>query len=754
MGRDNTDNKKMKIVMLGHKRIPSREGGIEIVVEELASRMVAEGCCVTCYNRRGHHVSGAEFDSEQLSEYKGIKIKTVPTINRKGLAAMTSSFFAAIKAAVGDYDIVHIHAEGPAAMCWIPKLFGKRVIVTIHGLDWQREKWNNGFGSKYIKFGEKCAVKFADEIIVLSEGVKKYFAEIYGRKTVFIPNGVNRPAKREPDEIKKLCGLEKDSYILFLGRLVPEKGLRYLVQAYKGLETDKKLVLAGGGSDTDAFEKELKQSCKDIKNRVIFTGFIQGKVLDELYSNCYLYVLPSDLEGMPLSLLEAMSYGNCCVISDIEECVSVIEDEEDSQRAAVFKRGNALELRDKLQTLCDDEKLVKKYRAGASDFISGKYGWDNAVCRTLALYRKSECKLERKARTEVGRMDIAKDGLAKKRYGSIDGLRTVAAIGIVMMHMRFNNDYHITGYVYEKIIPSFTNFVFLFMTVSAFGMCCGYYGKILNREISVSDFYGKRFRKVFPFFALLVLLDILISPSVNSLYEGFADLTLLFGLLPGCGGIEVIGVGWFLGLVFVFYLCFPFFCFLIENRKRAWVAFGISLAYNFACAAYFDVDRSNILYSGCFFLSGGMAYLYRNEIVGLMGRKMARWILLGTVAVSVFIYYLVGGNTVTWLLVSTTLLVYAVAAGGKGLENRVTRFFSGISMEIYISHMIIFRVLEKLHLNTMLGDGWVQYVFTVVIVVAGTSVFAVVIQRVIGIAEKKMSRHFEVKDEKKAGNMG
>jgi len=154
---------------------------------------------------------------------------------------------------------------------------------------------------------------------------------------------------------------------------------------------------------------------------------------------------------------------------------------------------------------------------------------------------------------EVRIMEIVKDGSAKERYGAIDGLRSVAAFGIIMMHMAANNNYAITGYVYETVIPSFTNFVFLFMTVSAFGMCCGYYGKFMNREISVSDFYRKRFRKVLPFFAVLVLLDILLSPSVNSIYEGFANLTLLFGLLPGCGGIEVIGVGWFLGLVYLYF---------------------------------------------------------------------------------------------------------------------------------------------------------------------------------------------------------
>ncbi len=334
-------------------------------------------------------------------------------------------------------------------------------------------------------------------------------------------------------------------------------------------------------------------------------------------------------------------------------------------------------------------------------------------------------------------------------YGAIDGLRTIAALGIVMMHMAANNDYAITGYVYKRIISSFTNFVFLFMAVSAFGMCCGYYEKILNCEISVSEFYGKRFKKVLPFFSVLVFLDIIISPSVNSLYEGFADLTLLFGLLPGYDGIKVIGVGWFLGLVFVFYLCFPFFCFLIENRKRAWVAFGISLIYNFACVRYFNVGRINMLYSGCFFLAGGLVYLYRNQIVGLVsGRKVARWLLQGIIVCSVFIYYFVGASTVTYLLVSVTLLVYAVSGGvwGGVLENRVTQFFSGISMEVYLSHMAVFRAVEKLHLNTALGDGWLQYVFTVVIVVVGASMFALVMQRMIGIIEGKMAGHVRVRN--------
>ena len=182
---------KMRIAMLGQKRIPSREGGVEIVVEELATRMVSLGHDVTCYNRRGHHVSGEQFDSKNLDEYKGVRLKSVPTVEKKGLAAMSSSFFAAIKAAFGKYDVVHFHAEGPCAMLWLPKLMGKRCVATIHGLDHQRAKWGN-FASKYIMLGEKCAVKFADEIIVLSENVQQYFMKNYGRKTRFIPNGTTK----------------------------------------------------------------------------------------------------------------------------------------------------------------------------------------------------------------------------------------------------------------------------------------------------------------------------------------------------------------------------------------------------------------------------------------------------------------------------------------------------------------------------------------------------------------------------------
>lgn len=368
--------------MIGHKRMPSREGGIEVVVESLSTRMAKLGNEVTCYNRKGKHVLDKTVKNEKVEEYKGVKVKECFTIDKKGLAAMTSSFFGTLKILFSKVDIVHYHAEGPCAWMWIIKWFSnKRIVATIHGLDWQRAKWGE-FATQYIKFGEKCAVKYADEIIVLSKNVQKYFKDIYNRDTNYIPNGVEKPENLQADVITKKYNLKKDDYILFLGRIVPEKGIYYLINAYNNIKTDKKLVIAGGASDTDYYYQDLLDKSKNNKN-IIFTGFIQGKELKELYSNSYIYVLPSDLEGMPLSLLEAMSYGNCCLTSDIDECTEVLED-----KGCTFKKSNIEDLTIVLQKLCENEELVKDYKKNAKEFILTKYNWDDVVDKTLELYKK------------------------------------------------------------------------------------------------------------------------------------------------------------------------------------------------------------------------------------------------------------------------------------------------------------------------------------------------------------------------------
>ena len=381
MKRKGQRKKTLRIAMFGQKSIPSRQGGVEIVVEELAVRMAEYGCKVTVYNRRGHHVSGKAFDEKHRHIWKKVRLRYVPTIDRKGLAAMSASFFAAIAAAFGKYDIVHVHAEGPCAMIWLPKLTGKCCIATIHGLDHQRAKWGK-LASAYIILGEKCAVKYADEIIVLSREMQKYFWDTYKRKTCYIPNGVRKAELQKPDIIQEKYGLSKDEYFLFLGRLVPEKGIRYLIEAFRQVKTDRKLVIAGGSSDTAAFESELHKMAEG-DARILFTGFVQGKELQELYSNAYVYVLPSDLEGMPLGLLEAMSYGNCCLTSDIPECAEVVED-----KALLFRKSDVSDLKAKLQNACDHPEMVDSYKAQAEEFICRKYNWDDVVEKTLKLYQR------------------------------------------------------------------------------------------------------------------------------------------------------------------------------------------------------------------------------------------------------------------------------------------------------------------------------------------------------------------------------
>ncbi|MBQ1528571.1 glycosyltransferase, partial [Candidatus Saccharibacteria bacterium] len=195
------DNRKLKVAMLGQKTIPSRKGGVEVVVKELSERMVKSGIEVTCYNRR-------EKGEERPKEYNGIKLKYAWTIDKKGLAALTSSFFATIMVLFSRNNVVHYHAEGPCAWLWIIKFFSKKkIIATIHGLDWQRAKWG-GFASKWIKFGEKVAAKHADEIIVLSKNAQKYFKEQYNRETQFIPNGISKPKILSAKEITKKYGLK------------------------------------------------------------------------------------------------------------------------------------------------------------------------------------------------------------------------------------------------------------------------------------------------------------------------------------------------------------------------------------------------------------------------------------------------------------------------------------------------------------------------------------------------------------------
>ena len=371
--------KPLKIAMIGHKRIPSREGGVEIVVDELSTRLVKMGCRVDAYNRYGRHTAGKKYTQYKGKEYHGIRLITIPTFRNGKLNAIVYSVIAAFRALFGGYDIIHFHAEGPCIMVWLPKLFGIRTIATIHGLDWQRSKWGN-FATKVLKAGEKMAARRADEVIVLSKNMQDYFLETYGRQTRFISNGIQRPALYEPKEIREKYGLEKDGYILFVARIVPEKGLHYLIDAYKKIRTEKRLVIAGGNSHSQSYMDEVEAMAAE-DPRILMTGFVAGRVLEELYSNACFFVLPSDVEGMAVSLLEAMSYGNCCLVSDIRENTEVV-----AEHAAVFRKSDTQDLQKKMEELLEHPEIRAAYKGKAADYICGKYNWDDVAEQTLRLY--------------------------------------------------------------------------------------------------------------------------------------------------------------------------------------------------------------------------------------------------------------------------------------------------------------------------------------------------------------------------------
>lgn len=374
----------MKIAMIGHKVIPSQRGGIENVLTSLCPLLAELGAEITVYNRSSDKIEDNYLHEVRNGFYKGVRLKTAPTIKLRGISAMIASYTAALRASFSNADIVHFHAEGPCAALWIPKLFGKKCVATVHGLDWQREKWKRGPASKYIKTGEKVMAKYADKIIVLSESARTYFKDTYKRDTVLIPNGIDRPKHTAADKITKLFGLKKDEYICVVSRLTPEKGIHYLIDAQNSVKPDKKLVIAGdtGDSDSaDSYTALLRKKTKDNPN-IIFTGFISGDVLREIYSNTYAVCLPSDIEGMSLSLLEALAYGNALLCSDIPENTSVA-----NNHALYFKKSDTNDLAKKLKLLCSDSDFAKKLKKGADDFILSKYSRKDVALSHFKLYK-------------------------------------------------------------------------------------------------------------------------------------------------------------------------------------------------------------------------------------------------------------------------------------------------------------------------------------------------------------------------------
>lgn len=364
----------MNIAMLGSRGIPANYSGVETVVEEISKRLAERGHKVMVYCRPNCKTS------QRVAYNKNIRLVTLPTINTKHLGTIVHVFLSTLHILFKEIDVVHFQALGPSIFSFLPRLFGKKTVVTVQALDWQRKKWGP-IAQRFLKLCEYSSIYFPHRTIVVSKRLKNYFEEKFKKKVHFIPYGVEISQEiisSEYSDEYRLTGLEENKYILFVGRLVPEKGVHHLIKAFNEIKTDMKLVIVGESSFTNQYVKFLKEISN---SNVIFIGFVKGRLFEELYKGAYIFVLPSEVEGLSISLLEAMKYGKCVLTSDIPECLEVIED-----AGFYFKLNDEMDLSSKLQILIDNPKLVEEKGLKARIAVIKKYNWDAIIDEIERLY--------------------------------------------------------------------------------------------------------------------------------------------------------------------------------------------------------------------------------------------------------------------------------------------------------------------------------------------------------------------------------
>lgn len=321
------------------------------------------------------------------------------------------------------------------------------------------------------------------------------------------------------------------------------------------------------------------------------------------------------------------------------------------------------------------------------------------------------------------------------------------------MHIRVNADYQLPDCIIVNIINMAALLVELFFIISGFGMCCGYYESVKNGQISMDRFFKKRYLKILPFFAILVCIDLLLSFNQSSLIESFSDLTLMYGFFPN-SNIKVIGVGWALGVIFAFYMLFPFFVFMIWNKRRAWFFLAVTIMIDYFCKHYFLVDgksvNCNIASWLCYFVVGGLIYLYREQIENIVSRfRIVSLILVALISIGWYISPSHIGNidisTIKLIILFSSWLSYAISVKSVILSNPFTKYMSGISFEIYLSHMVIFRVVEKLHLLHLFNNDVLSYIVASAIVLIVVSAFATIMKMLINKAIKLAENYMHKK---------
>lgn len=374
----------MKIAMIGQKGIPAKYGGIERHVEELSLELVKQGYSVTVYAREW-------YTSRNIKNFEGIKIIHTPTIHTKHLDAITHTFTATVHALFQKPDIIHYHGVGPSLLCWLPRIFAPKikVIATVHCADRYHQKWGL-FARLMLRLGEWTACRFAHETITVSKTLQNYCLNEYRSLTTYIPNGITGQISKAPALIDQ-WNLETNKYVLMVSRLVKHKGAHYLIDAWQfakqqNPETLKnyKLVIVGGTSFTDDYVKKLHDMARG-DNSVIFTDWQSGQNLSELYANTKLFIHPSENEGMPITVLQAMSYGKAVLVSDIPEHKEVVTDSR-----FWFANANSISLANKITELINDEQLLKDAGLLNRQITRLKYNWQDIAEKTSDLYLSSK----------------------------------------------------------------------------------------------------------------------------------------------------------------------------------------------------------------------------------------------------------------------------------------------------------------------------------------------------------------------------
>ena len=361
----------MKIAYIGLRALPYAQGGFERATEEIGSRLAQRGHEIIAYVR-------PKYQTLEDTHYKGITLIKIPTIYSKHLETITYAFFATIDLVIRPkgVDIVHFHGIGTSLFSFFPRIRNMRSVVHHHAQDYRRTKWGV-FARIFLKFSELCAVYFPDRTIVVSRCLETYCRERFRKTAQYLPIGVYPGIKKDPNRIKA-WGLSTDSYLLFVSRLVPEKGCHYLLEAFKNIMTDKKLAVVGMSSYTDAYAATLR---KTEDPRVLFLGHVDEDTLEELYGNAYLFIQPSEIEGLAQSVLTAASFATCVLTSDIPENLEPL-----GAFGFCFRNKDPKDLQRVIEYLLRNPRIVREQGEKAREHVLKNYNWDKTIDRLEEIY--------------------------------------------------------------------------------------------------------------------------------------------------------------------------------------------------------------------------------------------------------------------------------------------------------------------------------------------------------------------------------